>query len=54
MREYYIIRYFDDKDVMRTIHQDFKCLLDEEVQVIFDEYKKKYYGVAIYKRFLPA
>ncbi|MBV3835019.1 hypothetical protein [Bacteroides xylanisolvens] len=53
MREYYIFRWYDEVDVMNTIHQEFKLMTEEDARSYFLELKSKHYGVAVYKRVLP-
>lgn len=48
MREYYIFRYFDTKDVMKTIREEFKCFTYLEMLDYYYELKEQYYGVAVY------
>lgn len=49
-REYYIFRYFDEKDVMKSIHEEFICLTHEDMLEYYHELKNQYYGVAVYRR----
>lgn len=49
-REYYIFRYYDIKDVMRSIYEEFKCITYEEMLEYYHELKNRYYGVAVYRR----
>lgn len=49
MREYYIFRYYDTKDVMKAIHEEFHCMTFEDAKKYYNELKKDHFGVALYK-----
>lgn len=49
MREYYIFRYYDSADVMKSIHEEFKCMTHEEMLSHYHELKQQHFGVAVYK-----
>ena len=49
MREYYIFRYYDSKDVMKSIHEEFKCMTYEEMLKYYHELKQQHFGVAVYR-----
>lgn len=49
-REYYIFRYYDSKDVMRFIHEEFKFMIYEDMLKYYHELKQQHFGVAVYQR----
>lgn len=49
MREYFIFRYYDSADVMRTIYEEFVCMTHREMIKHYRELKQQHFGVAVYQ-----
>lgn len=49
-KEFYIFRYYDENDVMKTIHEEFKFLTYFEMLDYLSFMRRSHYGVAVYKR----